>query len=212
MVLGRKELKWRMSPQTPWPSRLVVEPLFLEAYSEDAMSASIDFHLGNRFTILRGRRAAQNNPLAEDPHVDVGATELFIPMGREFSINPGQIVLGTTLEWFRFPVDLMAYVVGRSIWGRRGLVIVTASAVQPGSCGTITLEMATLGEVGVRLKPGAAIGQLFFHEVRGPSEKEVRMSTFAGVARPTLGEYTRSPVERFLMGLDDVDNGLGVPQ
>ncbi len=204
MVLGRQELRKRMSPESLWSERLVIEPFFPGSYNEEAMSASVDFHLGNRFTVLRSRRAAQNNPLAEDPHVDVGATELFIPMGREFAVNPGQIVLGTTLEWFRFPADLMAYVVGRSIWGRRGLLIVTASAVQPGSCGTITLEMVTLSEVGVRLKPGTAIGQLFFHEVRGPSAEEARMSTFAGVTRPTLGEYARSGVERLLMGLDDI--------
>src|SRR6185295_20156844 len=109
----------------------------------------------------------------------------------------------TTLEWFRFPYDLMAYVVGRSIWGRRGLLIVTASAVHPGSSGTITLELCNMGDVAVVLRPGVAVGQLFFHKVGDESKKarhrESRRSTFSGSTRPILGEYIPSTVERFLL-------------
>jgi dCTP deaminase len=200
--LNRQALLRRMEPEVPWNERLIVEPFFLEGVDAESVSASIDFHLGNRFTILRSRRAVQHDPLSEKPRHDVAAGELFIPMGEEFSLRPGQIVLGTTLEWFRFPFDLMAYVIGRSIWGRRGLLIVTAQAVHPGSSGTITLEMANLGEVGLRLKPGVAIGQLFFHRVgEAPTELVARHSTFSGAYRPILGKYSRSKVENLLLNL-----------
>jgi dCTP deaminase len=141
MCLSRNKLIQRMRKDVPWEERLIVEPFFHNSLPENSLSASLDFHLGNRFTVLRSRRAAQHDPVSTEPRRDVVARELFIPMGQAFSLEPGHIVLATTLEWFRFPFDLMAYVIGRSIWGRRGLLIVTAQAVHPGSSGTITLGL-----------------------------------------------------------------------
>jgi dCTP deaminase len=125
-------------------------------------------------------------------------------MGEAFTIHPGQIVLGTTLEWYRFPDDVFADVIGRSIWGRRGLLIVTAQTVHPLSSGTITLEMCNLGEVGLRLRPGVSIGQLVFHKIRRsrrPEDisKRTKYSGFVGTLRPSLGEYKPSDVESFLL-------------
>lgn len=202
MSLNRQVLLERMSDETPWNQRLVIAPNFIESIDPNTVSNSVDFHLGNRFTILRSRRAVQHDPLSEDPKRDVVVRELFIPMGSDFTLNPGQIVLGTTLEWFRFPYDLMAYVIGRSIWGRRGLLIVTASAVHPGSSGTITLEMCNLGEVGVHLRPGAAIGQLFFSQVEAIPNPTQRQSGFSGAMRPIIGKYSRSRIEKLLLDLE----------
>lgn len=200
MALSYEALLRRMETQTPWHNRLIVEPFF--SANQQSISASLDFHLGNRFTLLRGRRAAQHDPLSEDPRQDIVPGEVFIPMGRDFALRPGQIVLGTTLEWFRFPADLMAYVIGRSIWGRRGLLIVTAQAVHPGSSGTITLEMSNLGEVGLRLKPGTAIGQLFFHQIRDVSDADLyRAGNYSAAHRPLLGKYHRTKVESLLLDL-----------
>ncbi|MGO8758358.1 MAG: dCTP deaminase [Terracidiphilus sp.] len=202
MVLNRSQLFNRMKNDVPWEKRLVVEPFFPSGVDENGASASLDFHLGNRFTLLRSRRAAEHNLLTDEPRQDLVASETFIPMGAELTLHPGHIVLGTTLEWYRFPLDLLAYVIGRSIWGRRGLLIVTAQAVHPGSSGTITLEMSNLGEVGLRLKPGASIGQLIFHEVQQTAGKTgSRHSTFSGASRPILGKYERRPVEQMLLDL-----------
>jgi dCTP deaminase len=206
MSLSRQSLLNRMDPQTAWQDRLVVEPFFANSIDSGAISGSLDFHLGNRFTILQSRRAVYHDPLSDDPRKDVSAKEIFVPMGQDFSLHPGQIVLGTTLEWFRFPNNLIAYVTGRSIWGRRGLLIVTASAVHPGSSGTITLEMSNLGDVGLRLKPGVAIGQLFFHVVEPITEiqaESYRCSTFALTCRPGLGKYSPSEVEKLLLQPED---------
>jgi dCTP deaminase len=199
--VSREDLLNRICEEKDWCRRLVVEPFFDEMISQNLAAASLDFHLGNRFTILRSRRAAQHDPLSDDPRRDVAFSELFIPMGQELSLHPGQIVLGTTLEWFKFPNDLVAYVIGRSIWGRRGLLIVTAQAVHPGSGGTITLEMTNLGEVSLRLKPGVSIGQLFFHKIDSSSDVQERHSTFAGAFRPILGKYKKTKVEELLLNM-----------
>ena len=59
----------------------------------------------------------------------------------------------------------MAYVIGRSSWGRLGLVIATATMIQPGFHGTITLELTNVGNVPLVLLPGTRIAQLVFHHV-----------------------------------------------
>jgi deoxycytidine triphosphate deaminase len=126
-------------------------------------------------------------------------------MGQAFTIHPGQIVLGTTLEFYRFPEDLLADVIGRSIWARRGLLIENAQTVHPLSSGTITLEMCNLGEVGLRLRPGVSIGQLVFHKVERVEEQfperdsQKQPSGYAAQLRPLLGDYKPSDVEKFLL-------------
>jgi hypothetical protein len=66
--------------------------------------------------------------------------------------------------------------------------------------------MTILGEVGLRLKPGLSIGQLFFHRVEqsdpgGEAKKAMaRHSTFSGASRPILGEYHQTAVEEMLVG------------
>jgi dCTP deaminase len=205
MSLSREVLLERMKAGTVWKERLIVEPFFPDSIDYSSAAASLDFHLGNRFTYLRSRRAAQHDPLSSEPGRDVIPSERFIPMGQDFSSEPGHIVLGTTLEWFRFPSDMMAYVIGRSIWGRRGLLIVTAQAVHPGSSGTITLEMSNLGEVALTLRPGTSIGQLFFHRIEkvdgAAADDLTRHSPFSGAVRPILGKYKQTKVEQLLLGL-----------
>ena len=205
-VLTKQDLVARLSPNTPWNKRLVIEPYFdtTNLAEIDPYCVSLDFHLGSRFTIQRGgRRAVEHFSTAKDRPQEVAPTELFIPMGQEFTLHPGQVVLGTTLEWFRFPFDLMAYVIGRSIWGRRGLLVVTAQAVHPGSSSTITLELSNLGDAGLRFKPGVSIGQLIFHSVNTDAETPatIRTSTYSGAIRPILGEYTYTDVEKMLLGM-----------
>lgn len=165
MSFSRQSLLMRMDDATPEEERLVVEPLFLRSINEQSPSASLDFHLGNRFLILPGRFAICDASLSKEQIKAETAKELFVPFGQELPLYPGQFILGTTLEWLRLPNDLAAYITGRSIWGRRGLLIVTASAIYPGSSGTVTLEMTNLGPIEIPLKPGMVLGQLLFHKV-----------------------------------------------
>jgi dCTP deaminase len=208
MPLSRKALLKRMEVETPWPKRLAVEPFLSDFKTGDSISASLDFHLGSRFILLESRRAVQHDPLSTTPRSDVVGKEIFIRLGEEFSLHPGQVLLGTTLEWFRFPSDLMAYVIGRSIWGRRYLLIVTASAVHPGSAGRITLELSNVGPYAVLLRPGVNIGQLFFHAVSPKPATQYRQSGFLASARPSLGHYHRDDLEELLLAAPAAINGV----
>jgi len=110
----------------------------------------------------------------------------YVPFGSTFILHPGNFVLGVTLEWIRIPKNLGGYVVGRSSWGRRGLIIATAVGVHPGFTGCLTLELSNVGEIPIALKPGMTVCQLFLHDVDSRSE-EADKSAFFGKRRPNLG-------------------------
>jgi dCTP deaminase len=60
----------------------------------------------------------------------------------------------------------MAYVTGKSSLGRLGLVIAAATQIDPGFKGSLTLELANVGTVPIRLYPGLCVAQLIFHPVK----------------------------------------------
>jgi dCTP deaminase len=88
-----------------------------------------------------------------------------VPIGDFFVLHPGQFVLGETLEWIHLPKNLVAFVIGKSTWGRDGLIIATAIGVHPNFSGILTLEISNVGEIPIYLYPGLAIAQLFLAAV-----------------------------------------------
>jgi dCTP deaminase len=97
------------------------------------------------------------------------------------------------MEWMRIPSDLAGYVVGKSSWGRRGLVIATAVGIHPGFSGCLTLEITNLGEMPIKIMPGMQICQLFLHDVSTDSQNKDQ-STFVGKRRPSLGAVRPDPI------------------
>ena len=79
-------------------------------------------------------------------------------------LHPNQFILGSTLEYVKLPEDVIAYIIGRSSWGRLGLIIATATLINPGFAGVITLELTNVGEVPISLFPGLRIAQISFHK------------------------------------------------
>ena len=149
-------------------------------------SASIDLRLGTWFVSLR--QARMSHLEVDDPSQNIQfAKTHYIPFGESYYLHPRNFVLATTLEWLRLPHDIAAYVIGRSSWGRRGLIIATATGVHPGFKGCLTLEITNVGEIPIAIKPGMAICQLFFHQVFGPEVSETDRSQFAGSRKPTIG-------------------------
>ena len=126
--------------------------------------ASLDLHLGTWFA----KKKARNQPVidfydAEQKRSTNLASTYYVPFGKDFILHPRDFVLAVTLEWIRVPSDMSAYITGRSSWGRHGLIIETAPGVHPGFTGCLTLEMANLGDVPIKIRPGTRICQLFFH-------------------------------------------------
>jgi dCTP deaminase len=161
-------------------------------------SASIDLRLGTWFVTLRPARKS---------HIKVEESEIqwklakthYIPFGDQYYLHPGTFILGITLEWIRLPIGLGAYVIGKSTWGRRGLIIATATGVHPGFKGCLTLELSNVGQVPIEIQPGMKICQIFIHEVQGQDSEYLDRTQFVGSRKPRLGEVC----------LDDVAKKLG---
>ena len=80
-------------------------------------------------------------------------------------LNPSQLYLGRTAERTETH-NLVPMIEGRSSVGRLGLFVhVTAGFGDVGFCGYWTLEMFAVQQV--RIYPGVAICQIFYHDIRG---------------------------------------------
>jgi deoxycytidine triphosphate deaminase len=64
---------------------------------------------------------------------------------------------------------MSADVVGRSSWGRLGLIVATAVFVHPGFRGCLTLELVNEGDSPIALSPGVRIAQLAVRRLATPA-------------------------------------------
>jgi len=170
-------------------------------------SASIDLRLGTWFLTLRQSRAPKLPLSEENEHARRGrlARTQYVPFGDEYVLHPRHFVLGATMEWIRFPARLSGYVVGKSSWGRRGLLIATAVGIHPGFSGCLTLEITNLGEMPIEIIPGMLICQLFVHGVDSQSDKnEKDKSRALAKRRPVLGSIKLDPIAEKLRNSDPI--------
>lgn len=153
-------------------------------------AGSIDLRLGSWFLMLRHSRASVLD-IGEKISTNLSAEALtkshFVPFGQTFILHPRSFVLGSTLEWIRMPKDFAGYVTSRSSWGRRGLIIATATGVHPGFSGCLTLELFNAGEIPIALYPGMGICQFFIH--KADTRTGIRdASKLACWRKPVLGK------------------------
>jgi dCTP deaminase len=190
MILKANEIcKLLSDSATNKSERLLIRPQpDLKTLSESG-AASIDLRLGSWFVTLYRRRTAllDIDPTKTGSWNDAKYTRTnFVPFGGNYILHPRSFVLAATLEWIRMPTNLAAYVIGRSSWGRRGLIIATAAGVHPGYTGCLTLELTNVGEIPIEIKPGFTICQLFLDTVKGEPDL-VDKSRYIGHRKPTLG-------------------------
>lgn len=166
--------------------RIIATPLFNAKQS--LVDAALDVRLGTEFILFR-KEAFSALDMSETEsltaNVERYQERVIRRVGDPFVLHPRQLVIGSTLEYIQLPPTLMAYVVGKSTWGRTGLVIATATKIDPGFRGCITLEIINEGEVPLILLPGIPVAQLVFHRTEGPI-------TYSGVYSCPIGpEFPR---------------------
>ena len=163
-MLSKKAIEALLDSKDP-NQRLVITPLVDR--DQQVGPASVDVRLGNEFVLIN----RQTGLVAIDPvqrtqlteNIPKYQTRIRVAFGRGFYLHPNDFCLATTLEYIALPHDVGAYVIGRSSWGRLGLIIATATAVGPGFRGTIVLELANVGTVPIVLYPMMRIAQLVLH-------------------------------------------------
>jgi dCTP deaminase len=146
---------------------LVVTPLLSHRQIGES---SLDVRLGNQFIVFRTHRFGIFEAIGKSKGVQPRRIQerQVIPFGDPLVLHPGVLVLGCTFEYVSMPSYLECQVEGRSSWARLGLQVATASSVEPGFKGVITLELSNVGMVPLTLVPGIRIAQLVFREVEPP--------------------------------------------
>ena len=144
--------------------RIGLDPLNLELIQP----SSIDVRLDRFFRLFHNHKYAFIDPRedqAELTHmVEVASDEAFI-------LHPGEFVLGSTFEFVSLPDDIAARLEGKSSLGRLGLLThSTAGFVDPGFQGHVTLELANVSNLPIKLWPGMKVGQLCFFQLSSPAE------------------------------------------
>lgn len=172
-AISKKTIKDFMTRDLP--DRLVITPML--DFDNQVKDTAIDLRLGTDFIITQ-----KTNFLALDPtkydeiKENIGNYQKIVTVGYKESIilHPNQLLLGATLEYISLPKELCAFVIGRSSWGRLGLIIATAIFVNPCFKGCLTLELANIGEVPLVLYPGLRICQLILHTLDNKGEYQSR--------------------------------------
>jgi dCTP deaminase len=199
-TLGRKTIIQRMQL-----GGLSVAPLL----SDDQIgAASVNLRVGNVVLIIRARGLSHVDPAAAKTNKDSSdhAREsraqqkherIELPFESRLLLHPGGLALVPTLEWISLPPDLIGSVTARSTWAREGLSIATATLIEPGYQGIVTLELANMGEIPIALYPGLEIAQIAFNLVLGDSTRPKR-SQFNLSFEPSQGTIATESEYPFL--------------
>src|SRR3989344_122295 len=132
-------------------------------------ASSLDLRLGRFFKIYNHSKQAVLDP--RDPSSFHDVTKLIeVGQGEPFIVQPGEFILGVTMETIKIADDLVARVEGRSSLGRLGIIIhSTAGFIDAGFEGTITLEITNINRMPVALYPGMRVCQLAFETMSSPA-------------------------------------------
>lgn len=157
MILPYQEIKRRLDEGT-----LEINPINEETQLQPN---SVDLRLGDEIITFRTLNTDSVDP-REDPS-EYGKSH---EVEDEFIIQPGEFILAETMEWMRVPLDLTAFVHGRSSWARLAIQPHAAGLLDSGWKGYTTLEIFNHGPMPIKLLPGMRFCQVTFEMLSEPTE------------------------------------------
>ena len=130
--------------------------------------SSIDVRLDKFFRVFDNHKYPHIDPAADQSDL---TREVEVDSDETFVLHPGEFVLGSTYEVVTLPDDIAARLEGKSSLGRLGLLThSTAGFIDPGFSGHVTLELANVATLPIKLYPGMKIGQLCFFRLSSPAD------------------------------------------
>lgn len=133
-------------------------------------SNSLDLRLGSTFRIFDHSKHPYIDPMTKNIGEEI-TREVKKKKSEPFIIQPGEFVLGMTVEYVELPDDLVGSLEGRSSIGRLGIMVhSTAASIECGFRGNITLELSNMGKMPVALYPGMRICSVAFMQMTSPAE------------------------------------------
>jgi len=124
-----------------------------------------------------------------DPHDSTKLETVDLFRGH-YTLQPGEFVNCQTFEYIALSLDMYGLIDGRSSLGRLGVVVhSTASSIDPGWEGHLTLELHNDGKMPVKLLPLMRIARLLFFQIpkveTGYSELEKTERKYYRQTKPT---------------------------
>ena len=173
MTISREEIIRRMKPSSRIDEeRIIITPILSE---NQIGSVEVNLRLGRQFLVFKKHLQSSfgYTPLLEyEQKIGKFQEEIIIDYNEEVVLHPGELLIGSTLEYLALPRDLEAQVEGRSSWARLGLIIATATTIHPLFKGVITLELSNNGTIPIKLQPTHEIAQIVFHKVEPPVSRD----------------------------------------
>ncbi len=142
--------------------KLVIEPFDKSC----VQPSSLDLHLMDKVLVFDNHRIAV---IDVRDRADVTRQ---VKIGDEgFVLHPGEFILGSTMEYFEIPSDLVGKLEGKSSLGRLGLLVhATAGFVDPGFKGQLTFEISNISRIPIRLYGQMKIAQINFSKMTSPAQ------------------------------------------
>ena len=156
MTLTRIDLINRLNPDPADGTEPIVVTPILDPVDQIGI-CGIDVRLGRQFIIFKShvRNVFSVASRNSDMEMSEFQEEIFVEQGKSIVLHPGQLIIGATLEYVSIPPDLECQVEGRSSWARLGLIIATATTVEPNFKGVVTLELVNTGTIPIQLYEAA---------------------------------------------------------
>lgn len=155
----------------PIKERVIVTPIIDK--EKQIGAGAIDLRLGTKFIYFKRHELPILDPSIDEIKTDIKKAQeiYYCKYGKNIVLHPREFVLGSSLEFIRLPNNISCDIVGRSSWGRLGLVIETSPIVHPCFMGVITFELSNLGNTPIALYPGCRIAQISFYKI--PDAKNI---------------------------------------
>jgi dCTP deaminase len=130
-------------------------------------SYGYDMRLGREFRIFDNNGAAFIDPKNTDPACFRGFS------GDVCIIPPNSFALGSSLEYFRIPRDVLAVCFGKSTYARCGLVV-NVTPLEPEWEGHVTISISNTTPLPARVYAGEGIAQVVFLRAEEPCDTSYR--------------------------------------
>ena len=193
-VLNREEIKDRIA-RSDYDNKLVITPLLSE---NQIGPASVDIRLGSAI-IFPKKTFVDRHDVTQPDQARQAERRIYekvrLKYHDRFILHPNELILAATFEYVCLPSDVFCLVATRSSWGLLGLVIATASVVQPGYKGCLTLELANLSDSPIALYPGLLVGQLVLMDVEGKTKEAIYQGRYDCPTEPEMPRFYTQEVD-----------------
>src|SRR3989344_2923622 len=160
MILPDHEIKKYLKE-----GKIIVEPL--EDTNVQIQAAWVDLKLGNEFKVFKHT----SEPFIDSKDPKEYTETLKSADGKPIMLHPREFMLGATKERIKLPLDIAAYLDGRSSLGRLGITAhITAGWIDPGWDGKLVVEITNLGKMPVTIYPDMRIAKIIFFKLTSPAE------------------------------------------